>query len=209
MNVRVDLADVVKVAVGHLPLLGRLGLLVLHHMQMEARLEPVEPPPREGVDGRVSADAHEPREVACVLGVGGRRLERAVVYSTRCCRRFLLRPLALPAARLRLPHTHDSRPHLEDIPRLSSSVSPLWLLKGVVVGRSVGRLHLPPRAAPPLAELDWLPVHLSESNGSPQLRTDSRDLLIVELSLLLGHRLPEHLGGRMGRRAGELGTARA
>ena len=39
VDVRVDLADVVKVAVAHAALLGGLRDLVLHHVQVEARLQ--------------------------------------------------------------------------------------------------------------------------------------------------------------------------
>ena len=53
---RVHLAYVVEVAVRAGALLGRLVVPVVHQVQLEARLELLQPPVAEGVDGGVAAD---------------------------------------------------------------------------------------------------------------------------------------------------------
>jgi len=184
VDVRVHLADVVKVAVRHLALLCRLALLVLHHVKVEARLEPLQPPPRERVHGRVGADPHQQREVGSVLGEGGRRLEGAVVGVATAERRL----------RVRAPDEHHAAVHLEV---KALGVDRRRRRERVVAGRAVlGAGDEPVVGQPPvhpqlpLVALHRLPVLVPERDRLPELGAHARDLLVVQLALLLGHGLP-------------------
>eukprot|EP00962_Isochrysis_galbana_P025389 scaffold7821_cov99-Isochrysis_galbana.AAC.3 len=139
---------------------------MLAHVKLESGLEPVETPPREGVDGGVGADAHEPGEIAGVLCIRRRGVEGTFVHRERRRRggragdRRGLRGVT-PG---RLPDESDALPHLENVALAGRDRG-----RGerVVVWRAVGWLHRPVHCLRllPFVRVDGLAVHVAKGDG--------------------------------------------